>query len=103
MITIEEAKAYLRDDWMHTYKVEELIKTANTIVFNESRLSEKDWEEIEKCTLVNKSLHSKKEIIRVALFYTIGYLYEHNNPEDIHDLVLTLRNLLFSIREGIMR
>lgn len=103
MITIEEAKAYLRDDWMYTYKAEELIKTANTIVFNESRLSEKDWEEIEKCTLVNKELHSKKEIIRVALLYTIGYLYEHNNPEDIHDLVLTIRNLLFSIREGIMR
>ncbi len=99
MVTIEEAKAYLRVDWI----AEELVKTANTIVFNESRLSEKDWEKIEKCTLVNKELHSKKEIIRVALLYTIGYLYEHNNPEDIHDLVLTLRNLLFSIREGIMR
>ena len=43
-----------------------------------------------------------KEILRVGVFYTLGYLYEHREEADHHDLVLTLRNLLFSVREGVI-
>ena len=38
---------------------------------------------------------------RIAILYSIGYLYEHREEADHHDLVMTLRNLLSSVREGV--
>jgi hypothetical protein len=32
----------------------------------------------------------------------VGYLYEHREEGDHHDLTLTLRSLLFAIREGVV-
>ena len=43
-----------------------------------------------------------KELLHVAILYTLGYLYEHREEADHHDLTLTLRNLLFSVREGVL-
>ena len=34
------------------------------------------------------------------MLYTIAYLYEHREEADHHDLALTLRALLFGIREA---
>ena len=39
---------------------------------------------------------------RIAIMYTLGYLYEHREKADMHELALTLRSLLFSIREGVV-
>lgn len=40
--------------------------------------------------------------MKAAVLYALGYLYEHREEADHHSLVLTLRSLLFSIREGIL-
>lgn len=34
--------------------------------------------------------------------YALGYLFEHREDADHHDLTLTLRSLLFGIREGVI-
>ena len=37
--------------------------------------------------------------IRVAVLYTVGYLYEHREEADHHALNMTLRSLLFGTRK----
>ena len=43
-----------------------------------------------------------RETMRVAVLYALGYLYEHREEADHHALALTLRSLLFGIREGVV-
>ena len=43
-----------------------------------------------------------REIMKVAILYTVGYLFEHREKADYTELTLTLRSLLFSIREGVV-
>ena len=43
-----------------------------------------------------------RDLLRIAILYTVGYLFEHREEADHHDLTLTLRNLLFAIREGVI-
>lgn len=31
----------------------------------------------------------------------LGYLYEHRDEADHHQLMLTLRSILFAVREGV--
>ena len=50
----------------------------------------------------SEQLTSLRAVLRVAILYTLGYLYEHREQADHHALTLTLRNLLFSVREGIL-
>ena len=40
--------------------------------------------------------------MKVAILYALGYLFEHREDADHHDLALTLRSLLFGIREGVI-
>ena len=43
-----------------------------------------------------------RSVMRVAILYALGYLYEHREEADHRSLTLTLRSLLFSIREGVV-
>ena len=43
-----------------------------------------------------------REIMKVAILYALGYLFEHREEADHHDLTLTLRSILFAIREGVV-
>ena len=36
---------------------------------------------------------------RIAILYSIGYLYEHREEADHHQLTMTLRSLLFGMRK----
>jgi hypothetical protein len=40
--------------------------------------------------------------MRVAILYALGYLFEHREEADHHGLTLTLRSLLFGLREGVV-
>ena len=42
---------------------------------------------------------ASKPVMMAAELYTVAYLYEHREEADHHDLMLTLRALLFGIRE----
>ena len=36
---------------------------------------------------------------RLAILYVIAYFYEHREEADYHELILTLRALLFGVRQ----
>lgn len=87
IVTLAEAKEYLRidtdyDDTM----IEVLLKSAQKLCADVARLNEKVYE-------------TKGDIAKVAVLYALGYLYENRAEADMHKLTLTLRSLLFSIRQ----
>ena len=115
-LTTDEVKAYLRvDSDFEDDLIVSLISSAESTCQDVARLSADEWAAISdysdltrKVLTVRQEEKSKaealqmKETLRVAILYTVGYLYEHREEADHHDLVLTLRNLLFSIREGVV-
>ena len=50
---------------------------------------------------VKKELSSEVGFRGIAILYAFGYLYEHREEADHHALLLTLRSLLFAVREGV--
>ena len=116
MITLDEAKAYLRvDSGYDDFLITSLLKASESLCIDVARLSKDEWDEIfgfpadsteglcirseEKAP---KEILRMREILRIGVLYSLGYLYEHREEADHHDLVLTLRNLLFSVREGVL-
>lgn len=86
IVSIEEAKLYLRlDDSYEDSLVENLILSAEQIVSDVAR----------------SELTVKKPVYRVAILYTIAYLYENREQANHNNLMLTLRALLFGVREAM--
>ena len=117
IVTLDTAKAYLRvDSADEDAIIGILLKSAEQMAMDVARLSQDDWETIQKVTTDDDgnilTIHTRKlklaeiirmrELLRVAILYAVGYLYEHREEADHHGLVLTLRNLLFAIREGVL-
>jgi len=89
MLTLDEVKKYLRvDSSDEDTLITSLISTADSLVRDVSRM-ESDSEVSE----------ASKPVMMAAELYTVAYLYEHREEADHHDLMLTLRALLFGIRE----
>ena len=89
MLTLDEVKKYLRvDSSDEDTLITSLISTADSLVRDVSRM-ESDSEISE----------ASKPVMMAAELYTVAYLYEHREEADHHDLMLTLRALLFGIRE----
>ena len=117
IVTLETAKAYLRvDSADEDALIGILLNSAEQLVMDVARLSSSDWTNIQKVRTDDDgnviSIHTTKlkaaeiiqmrELLRIATLYTVGYLYEHREEGDHHDLTLTLRSLLFAIREGVV-
>jgi len=113
MITLEHAKAYLRVD--STYEealITALLASAESICEDVARLTAEEWAAVyagsEDTVTIRGEEYSEFEteclrhLLDVAILYTVGYLYEHREEADHHDMLLTLRNLLFAVREGVM-
>ena len=90
-VTLEEAKSYLR---VTTSDEDELIKSlisaATKQVQDITRQSDEEFMANEEKALIR---------IRVAILYTVAYLYEHREEADHHALNMTLRSLLFGTRK----
>lgn len=90
-ITLEEAKSYLRvtssdeDDL-----IESLITAATEQVQDITRQSDEEFMANEERALIR---------IRIAILFTVAYLYEHREEADHHALNLMLRDLLFGTRK----
>lgn len=85
MLTLDEVKQYLRvDSSDEDTLIESLITAAGSLVTDVSRKEELD---------------PSQELIKMATLYTVAYLYEHREKADYHELTLTLRSLLFGVRE----
>lgn len=108
-ISLEEAKQYLRIDSADEDDTISLLLTAAESLCREvARLTDEEWDAVcaekedeEKGVEPSVVLKRNRSLLRIAILYTVAYLFEHREEADHHDLVLTLRNILFSIREGV--
>ena len=102
LITLAEAKEYLRVDTAdEDAMIGILISAAERLCADVARLSDEKWEVVSSDT-EDASLLPIRETMKVAILYALGYLFEHREEADHHDLVLTLRSILFAIREGVV-
>ena len=107
-ITLDEAKEYLRvDSSDEDALIGSLLSAAGNLCQDVARLTDDQWADIdsEKCCSRNycrSRLTDLRETLRIAVLYALGYLYEHREEADHHALTLTLRSLLFGIREGVV-
>ena len=88
IVTLSEVKSYLRVD--HSEEdtlLRSIMDAAEELVLDVARLTEVD------VTIYNPT-------VRIAVLYTIAYLYEHREEADHHELTLTLRAMLFGVREA---
>ena len=116
MLSLEEAKAYLRmDSGFEDDLIGTLLASSESLCMDVARLNPDEWTAIWEYTddsaetvQIRNSEKSPGEVLqmqkllRVSVLFSLGYLYEHREEADHHELVLTLRNLLFSIREGVV-
>ena len=101
IVSLDMAKTYLRvDSTDEDAMIGILLSSAEQMVMDVARLGHAEWAEIQNDDAdENRQL---RELLKVAILYAVGYLYEHRENADHHDLVLTLRNLLFAVREGVI-
>ena len=90
MITLKEAKNYLRVDYEEDDKlIQNLLSTSKQLVMDVGRMSEEDFS-------VNE------DTVRTAMLFALGYLDENRSNPDYHKLTLNLRSILFAQREGVI-
>ena len=98
IVSVSEAKQYMRIDYSEEdTTIESLLNTAQVLCRDVARLSSEDWENI--AGLIDTEQYSQ---LKTAVLYTLAYLFEHREEADHHELTLTLRSLLFSMREGVL-
>ena len=108
LITLEEAKGYLRVDTAdEDAMIGILLSSAGRLCVDVARLTEEQWADIDSDKVrsvryTDAELRSIRETMKVAILYALGYLFEHREDADHHDLTLTLRSLLFGLREGVV-
>ena len=108
LITLEEAKGYLRVDTAdEDAMIGILLSSASRLCVDVARLTEEQWADIDSDKVrsvryTDAELRSIRETMKVAILYALGYLFEHREEADHHELALTLRSLLFAVREGVV-
>lgn len=90
MITLKEAKNYLRVDYEEDDKlIQNLLFTSKQLVMDVGRMDESE-------------LAKNEDTVRTAMLFALGYLYENRSSPDYQKLTLNLRSILFAQREGVM-
>lgn len=105
LISLDEAKQYLRvDSADEDSLISSLILTAEVLVKDVGRVSDENWTAAAADPTEDDSdeVIWLRSVLKAAAMYTLAYLFEHREEADHHDLMLTLRNLLFSVREGVV-
>jgi len=108
LMTVEEAKEYLRVDTSdEDAMIDILLSSAMRLCVDVARLTEDQWKQVndgvvpESGGYTDEELLVVQETMKVAILYALGYLFEHREEADHHALALTLRSLLFALREGV--
>ena len=90
MITLKEAKNYLRVDYEEDDKlIQNLLFTSKQLVMDVGRMNE-------------DSFSQNEDIVRTAMLFALGYLYENRSNPDYQKLTLNLRSILFAQREDVI-
>lgn len=110
IITLEDAKSYLKIDYNDEDDVIKVfMKSAQTICREVGRLSAEDWEQITSPTdsrVINgveysvDELGEIKNLLKSVSLFGVAFLMENRENADLSRLTLTLRAMLFSLREG---
>lgn len=88
-VDLQEMKNYLRVDFDDDDDlITAIIDSAQKICMDVARTENKKW-------------FYNQPNSKMAVMYAAAYLYEHREEADHHELLLTLRSLLFSLREGV--
>ena len=88
-LTLEEAKNYLHvDSSDEDTLISSLIASSIKLCRDVARIKDDGDAKDES-------------LLKMAVLYALGYLYEHREEADHHELTMNLRSLLFSIREGV--
>ncbi len=89
IVTLTEAKEYLRvDNYVENTLIETLLKSAQSLCEDVARLETAEFE-------------AAGDVAKIATLFTLGYLYEHREEADHHELTLRLRSLLAGIRKSL--
>ena len=84
LVTLEEAKAYLRVDRSEEDElITRLIASAERLCLDTLRKEEPE----------------ETAAFKMAVLFSVAYLYEHREDADYHNLLLTLRSLVFGERK----
>ncbi len=87
LVTLSEMKQYLRvDSTTEDDLIQNIILTAESICRDVARLDEEAFIE-------------QSAVTRLAVLYAAAYLYEHREEADHNQLAITLRSMLFGVRE----
>lgn len=87
LITLDEAKGYLRVDTEEDDTlIESIISASERLCADVARID-------------GERLAAEKDTVKIAVLYAIAYLYEHREEADHKALTLSLRSLLFGVRE----
>ncbi len=86
IVDLDEMKQYLRVDFEDDdeFLINALF-SAESLCADIARLSVQELE--------------KQNVAKIAIMYAVAYLYEHREDADYHALTISLRSLLFGIRE----
>ena len=88
IVSLEEVKEYLRvEGTEEDALLEGLIATAQTLCMDIASITE------------TAAFNGLDNSAKTAVLYAVAYLYEHREEADHHELILTLRALLFGIRQ----
>ncbi len=108
LITLDDAKTYLRVDTSDDDQlIGVLLSSAGQLCADVARLTDEQWAVVngdgdgEQDLYSDEELSHVREVMHIAVLYSLGYLYEHREEADHHGLTITLRSLLFAIREGV--
>lgn len=108
LITLEEAKNYLRVDSSDEDALTGiLLSSSEQLCVDVARLTQEQWavvnadEDTETELYTETELEQVRSVMKVAVLYALGYLFEHREEADHHALTLTLRSVLFAVREGV--
>jgi hypothetical protein len=108
LLTLDDAKGYLRvDSADEDAMIGSLLSSAGWLCMDVARLTEEQWAVIDSDAEESEDysadrLATIRETVKVAMLYALGYLFEHREDADHHNLILMLRSLLFAIREGVV-
>ena len=89
MVSLDEAKNYLRVDYADDDAlILQMIDSAERLTKDAGRLTDEEFA-------------SNEPSVRIAVLYASGYLYEHREEADLHELTLMLRAILFGVRKVV--